>query len=76
VPFSTLARLAQNLGGKPIVILTTSAPTVGGHRVYNLGGDAYLAKPARALSWLDLVRSLGKYWSFEMVQLAPEALAA
>lgn len=72
IPFRWLPDLLKTLDGETVVILT---PETGGARAYNLGGRYYLARPAQIVHWMDLLHCLGKYWSYEMVEVSSGRLA-
>ncbi|MHB8997696.1 MAG: response regulator [Armatimonadota bacterium] len=54
----------------PIVVLTTSRAEEDVYRTYELGVNSYISKPVTFASFMDMVRTLGKYW-LEIVELPP-----
>lgn len=57
----------------PVIALTTSEAEEDIHRIYDLGGNSFIVKPAAFDRMVDLVRVLSAYW-FDLVQLAePDA---
>ena len=57
----------------PVIALTTSEAEEDIHRIYDLGGNSFIVKPAAFDRMVDLVRVLSAYW-FDLVELAePDA---
>ncbi|MEN6498066.1 MAG: response regulator [Thermoguttaceae bacterium] len=54
----------------PVVVLTTSTADDDVAYCYRLGASSYIPKPATFQAWVDLMRTLSKYW-FELVKLPP-----
>ncbi|MGE5532238.1 MAG: response regulator [Bacteroidota bacterium] len=54
----------------PVVVLTTSRAEEDVYRTYELGVNSYISKPVTFASFMDMVRTLGKYW-LEIVELPP-----
>ena len=57
-----------NLRRIPIVVLTTSKAEEDILRTYNLGVNSFITKPVTFDSFVEVVRTLAKYW-FEIVEL-------
>ena len=57
-----------NLKGIPVVILTTSKQEEDMVKGYNLGAASYITKPVTFDGFVDLMKTLGKYW-VEFVEL-------
>jgi len=60
-----LAWLRQQPGLKrlPVVVLTASKEAADINRAYDLGANSYLVKPVAFDALLDIVKTLGLYWS-------------
>lgn len=58
----------QELRQIPIVIFTTSKAEEDIIRTYNLGVNSFISKPVSFQAFVDVVRTLTKYW-FEIVEL-------
>jgi CheY-like chemotaxis protein len=56
------------LQGIPVVILTSSKADEDVLKAYDLGVNAYIAKPVTFDRLVDVVETLDKYW-FEIVEL-------
>ncbi len=52
----------------PIVVLTTSTSDDDVSFCYRSGASSYIAKPCTYQAWVELVRTLNKYW-FELARL-------
>ena len=52
----------------PVVVLTTSTSDDDVSFSYRTGASSYIAKPSTYQAWVELVRTLHKYW-FELAQL-------
>lgn len=52
----------------PVVVLTTSKAEEDILRTYDLGVSGFIVKPVTFESFVDVIRTLGKYW-FEIVEL-------
>lgn len=52
----------------PVVVLTTSTSDDNVSFSYRTGASSYIAKPSTYQAWVELVRTLHKYW-FELAQL-------
>ena len=52
----------------PIVVLTTSTSDDDISFSYRSGASSYIAKPSTYQAWVELVRTLNKYW-FELARL-------
>lgn len=52
----------------PIVVLTTSTADDDVDYCYRIGASSYIPKPVTFQAWMDLMRTLDKYW-FELVRL-------
>jgi CheY-like chemotaxis protein len=52
----------------PVVVLTTSTAEEDVHQSYDQGVNSFISKPVRFESFIDIVKTLSKYW-FETVQL-------
>lgn len=52
----------------PVVILTTSKSDEDIIRSYGLGVNSYIRKPVRFDDFVEVIKTLGKYW-FEIVEL-------
>ncbi|NLY75248.1 MAG: response regulator [Firmicutes bacterium] len=52
----------------PIIVFTTSKAEEDIIRTYNLGVNSFISKPVSFEEFLDVVRTLTKYW-FEIVEL-------
>lgn len=61
-------RADAKLRGIRVVVLTTSKAEEDIIRAYELSAASYITKPVTYSAFLDVVRTLGKYW-FETVQL-------
>jgi CheY-like chemotaxis protein len=55
----------------PVIALTTSEAEEDIHRIYDLGGNSFIVKPAAFDRMVDLVRVLSAYW-FDLVELADQ----
>ena len=55
----------------PIVVLTTSKAEEDILRTYDLCVSGYIVKPVNFESFVDAMRTVGKYW-LEIVELPPE----
>ena len=53
----------------PVVVLTTSEAEEDIHRIYDLGGNSFIVKPASFERMVEMVRVLSAYW-FDLVVLA------
>ncbi len=58
----------QVLRNIPVVILTTSKSDEDIIRSYGLGVNSYIRKPVRFDDFVEVIKTLGKYW-FEIVEL-------
>ncbi len=58
----------QELRQIPIVVFTTSKAEEDIFRTYNLGVNSFISKPVNFEAFVDVVRTLTKYW-FEIVEL-------
>ena len=54
----------------PVVILTTSDSETDIMRCYDLGGNAYIRKPATYEGLVEMMRAICTYW-FQVVSLPP-----
>ncbi len=52
----------------PVVVLTTSTSDDDISFSYRSGASSYIAKPSTYQAWVELVRTLNKYW-FELARL-------
>lgn len=52
----------------PIVVLTTSKAEEDIQPIYNLGVNSFISKPVTFEGWVDVMRTLEKYW-FNFVKL-------
>jgi two-component system, chemotaxis family, response regulator Rcp1 len=59
-----LAELKSDPGLRsiPVVVLTTSRNDVDVLRVYQLNGNCYITKPVDFNQFLEVVKSIGKFW--------------
>ena len=55
----------------PVVVLTTSRAEEDIRRTYDLGANSFITKPVTFDSLVEIVKTLGKYWS-EVVEPPPE----
>jgi CheY-like chemotaxis protein len=55
----------------PVIALTTSKEKEDVRKTYDLGASSYIKKPSSFDGLVDVMRTLGKYWS-EMVELPAE----
>jgi CheY-like chemotaxis protein len=55
----------------PVVVLTTSKAEEDILRTYDLGVSGFIVKPVTFESFVDVIKTLGKYW-FELVELPNE----
>lgn len=58
----------QGLRQIPIVVFTTSKTEEDIIRTYNLGVNSFISKPVSFQAFVDVVKTLTKYW-FEIVEL-------
>lgn len=61
----------QALRNIPVVVLTTSKSDEDIIRSYGLGVNSYIRKPVRFDDFVEVIKTLGKYW-FEIVELPSE----
>ena len=54
----------------PVVVLTTSDSETDIKRCYELGGNAYIRKPATYEGLVEMMRAICTYW-FQVVKLPP-----
>jgi CheY-like chemotaxis protein len=52
----------------PVVVLTTSKADSDIGRIYDLGANSFISKPASFDSLVEVMKVLGRYW-FEIVEL-------
>ncbi len=52
----------------PVVVLTTSRMEEDVIKTYDLGVNSYIRKPLKFADFVDVIRTLGKYW-FEIVEI-------
>ena len=57
----------------PVVVLTTSRTDTDIGRMYQLGANSFITKPARFDALVDVMKALGSYW-FKTVELPPANL--
>jgi CheY-like chemotaxis protein len=55
----------------PVIMLTTSTARGDVRSCYDMGVNAYVAKPATFREWIEILDTITKYW-FDVVQLAPK----
>jgi CheY-like chemotaxis protein len=54
----------------PLIVLTTSSREADIARVYELGANSYIVKPASFAALTEIMQMLARYW-FEVVALPP-----
>jgi CheY-like chemotaxis protein len=54
----------------PVVVLTTSAVEDDIAFSYDMGVNSFITKPTTFRRWVEIIKTLGKYW-FEVVELPP-----
>jgi DNA-binding NarL/FixJ family response regulator len=62
--FLTELRRDPMLRTLPVAVLTTSPHEADRDRLYQLGIMAYLVKPTRSEEYVEMLRSLAEFWSF------------
>jgi len=67
-------RAAERTRFIPVVITTSSVDPEDVRMTYTLGANGYLDKLSDGMPWLELVRSVARYW-LEM-NITPNSLAA
>jgi CheY-like chemotaxis protein len=58
----------------PIVVLTTSRAEDDVFQTYDTGGSSFIIKPSTFDGWIDIMKTLVKYW-FETVELPAERMS-
>ena len=61
-------KASNNLGGIPVVVLTTSTEETNISECYCLGASAYVVKPVGFEELTDAARSISKFW-FQLAEL-------
>ncbi|MEM7555086.1 MAG: response regulator [Cyanobacteria bacterium P01_A01_bin.84] len=52
----------------PVIVLTTSKAQEDIYRSYDLGANSFIIKPRSFASFVEVMRTIGKYW-FDIVEL-------
>ncbi len=62
--FLRVLRQDESLRMIPVIVLTTSKEQKDVRESYRLGAAGYMAKPVDYLQFVELVRTIDRYWSF------------
>ncbi|WP_235595924.1 response regulator [Mastigocoleus testarum] len=67
IEFLQHLRRDESLKSIPVVVLTTSNQDRDLVEAYNLNVAGYLVKPVKFADFVDLMKTLNKYWSFSEI---------